>query len=315
MASFSALSLVLAYWSLRSLNMLCETPHAVHRGEPMMAEICVENRKWLLPAIAVRIENSSTPERPAGFIVQAPARRTVALNVSHVFERRGVQVLPPFDLVTVFPFGLLEWRRRFPTACEVVVYPRISPLRAAVVEQMAGRASAVRSPLGTGDEFFSLREYIHGDDIRKIAWRVSARAGKWMIRETAGEGSRHIVIALDTREGSQTPEQTAVFEDTVDMAASLAVTLLNRQYEVSLITPDRSLDGAEGTHQQKRILELLARVQPVRAEDYPGFDGTLAKLANGPDRLLCISAEPERWGAAWNEGRSRVLDPREAIYA
>lgn len=315
LASFLLLSFVLAHWNLRGLRLSCEAPYAVHRGEPMMAGVRVENRKWLMPTFSVRIENHAGLDGAGGYLLHIPARRAAELNISHVFAKRGVQPLPPFHLVTAFPFGLMEYRRRFPVAHEVVVYPRITAVRAAFLEQAAGGSTFARSFTVGGEEFFSLREYLPGDDLRRVAWRVSARMGKWMVREMASEGSRNVIIALDTRVNPRSEEEEERFEECVELAASIAITLLLREYRVSIVTPDARLDEGEGTHHQRRVLELLARVQPVDSRLYPGFDGTLAKISNSPDRLISLSSEPSRWGALVGPGRNSILDPREVIHA
>ena len=54
------------------------------------------------------------------------------------------------------------------------------------------------SPLrGQGLEFDSVREYVLGDDIRNIDWRVTARMGKPHLKLFRQERERHIVICVD----------------------------------------------------------------------------------------------------------------------
>ncbi len=315
LSSFILLSLILARWNLRNIHLSCEAPYAVHRGEPLMAGVRIENRKWLMPTFSVRIENSGDDGGAAGYLLHVPAQRAAELNISHVFARRGVQHLPPFSLVTAFPFGLMEHRRVFMVEHEVVVYPKITAVRASYLEQAAGGNTVARAASSEGDEFFSLREYLPGDDLRRIVWRISARLGKWMVREMSSEGSRNVIIALDTRASFVTPEDEERFEECVELTASIAIMLVMRQYCVSIITPDTRLEPGDGAYHQRRVLELLARVQPVAPSAFTGFDGVIAKICNGPDRLLCLSPDPARWGTQAGSGRQHILDPRELIHA
>ena len=50
---------------------------------------------------------------------------------------------------------------------------------------------------GQGLEFDSVREYVPGDDIRNIDWRVTARMGKPHLKLFRQEHERHIVICVD----------------------------------------------------------------------------------------------------------------------
>lgn len=50
---------------------------------------------------------------------------------------------------------------------------------------------------GQGLEFDSVREYIPGDDIRSIDWRVTARTGSPHLKLFQQERERHIVICVD----------------------------------------------------------------------------------------------------------------------
>jgi uncharacterized protein (DUF58 family) len=54
------------------------------------------------------------------------------------------------------------------------------------------------SPLrGQGLEFDSVREYVPGDDIRNIDWRVTARMGKPHLKLFRQERERHVIICVD----------------------------------------------------------------------------------------------------------------------
>ena len=50
---------------------------------------------------------------------------------------------------------------------------------------------------GQGEEFFSLREYIRGDEPRKIYWKGSARRGELVSKEFTDEVVFKILVAID----------------------------------------------------------------------------------------------------------------------
>lgn len=313
LCSFMLLSWVLCAWTLRGLAIRREHPQAVHRDQSFPVYLRIENTKRVLPAISLRIERADAPGVSLGYVVRVPARRTVELSVELAFKKRGHYTLPAFDLVTTFPFGLMERRRRFADACEITVYPRVVPVRTGAVEKMQGTRHASRTPVADGTEFFSLREYVPGDDMRHIAWRISARLQNWMVREMAHDASRNIALLLDTELAGSDEAAHAQFEDAVELLASLAVSLLNRQYRVAVATPAGHVDLGDGGGHTMRILRFLARVEPGIAGGDLRLDEYAQKCAGLGTVPVLVSSQPERWGQRALGGAVKVLNPREVL--
>ena len=58
-----------------------------------------------------------------------------------------------------------------------------------------------RSPFrGKGLEFEEVREYVHGDDVRNIDWRVTARTGRPHLKMFSEERERSIIICTDVNQ-------------------------------------------------------------------------------------------------------------------
>jgi len=314
---FLVVSLLLSRWSVRGLRAIADAPESVHRGLPFNITLRVENRKWNLPALAVRLEREGEQGRTRAYIQTLLPGRTAVARVSQLVERRGVHRLESFVSVSSFPFGLIESWRPLAVSREVSVYPRVVPLRTTAVEQTSGSRYRTRTASGDGDEYFSIREYLPGDDIRKISWRVSARMGQLMIRELARQNSRYLLFVLDTRvETVPMPEdEDERFEETIDLVASLGTTLLQRQYNIAIETPTGYLEGGEGSGQRKRLLRFLTEVQAVSFEEFPVFDERSCKLDTAMPAVLLVSHDPERWGRRASNAGVRVLDPREVVHA
>lgn len=312
--SFVALSSALAIWSLHGLTMQREAPHAVQRGEPFLVEVKISNGKWITPSIGLRLESAAARSRMIGYVMQTPARRTVALGVTQTLRKRGVHALPPFDLATSFPFGLIEHRRRYSDAAEVVVYPRVTAVRVNLLDRMPGARGVARAADPDGDEFFALREYLPGDDLRRIVWRISARLGVWVVRELTQQHSRDVVFLLDCCVVPSLSEFEDRFEEAVEWTASLAVTLLKRQHRVGIIAQQHTVPLGEGTGQERRALEMLARVQPIPASACESLEKTARRHDTSGARMIGISPNPELWGRMGASQRTAYLDPREIVY-
>jgi uncharacterized protein (DUF58 family) len=193
--------------------------------------------------------------------------------------RRGAVTIGPLVLSVGDPFGLAE--RRLPMAgpARLAVYPRIHPVLAlpasSTREARLGTAQPVRAP--RGDDFFALREYEVGDDLRRVHWRSTARAGDLMLRQDERRVGEVATVLLDTRGGAHRGD---TFERALEVAASVAAALLEDGRRLRFLTTggfDAELDGARarasGSHADGRwaaVLEYLAAVTPD---------------AGGPERL------------------------------
>lgn len=50
---------------------------------------------------------------------------------------------------------------------------------------------------GTGTEFEQYRSYFPGDDLRRVDWKLYARSGRYLVKESATESHLHIRMILD----------------------------------------------------------------------------------------------------------------------
>ncbi|MCK5862522.1 MAG: DUF58 domain-containing protein [Candidatus Hydrogenedentes bacterium] len=305
------LSVLAARWSLRRVTVYREAPYAVCRGESFAYTAHIANRKRFVPALSLRIEQQGNP---SGYVMYVPAGHEAAAAATTCFQKRGVYRLPPCDLVTAFPFGFLELRRRYRDDVEVLVYPRIRPARMNALERASTSQFVPSRIQGEGDEYFALREYIRGDDLRLVVWRVSARLGTWMVREMGVGNTRIITFVLDTRR-VDSPDFEDTFEEIIEITASLMITLLNRQYEVGLLTPTDEIAVGRGAGQEQRILDCMARIVPVESDAHPDFEEQIRRRGNEQSRLVYLSVDPAQWKKGNFVEGVPALDPGDVIYA
>jgi len=308
------LSVVLSRFNSARVRAELEAPGAVYRGEPFKLRVRVENASRLVPALGLRVARLEWVEQSdsTAYVPVLPGRMAVQAPLVERLNHRGVFPLPDIQIESGFPFGFFVRRLTFRSSADVIVFPRIRAVRPGAIRPTAFRHQAPRIVRGEGDEFFSLREYRPGDDVRQIAWRASAKRGVLLVRELARQTSRSVVIALDLAPADAAGTGGDPFEDAIELAASCAITLLNQNYRVALATPGDSAPLGEGAAHGQRLLELLARAQaqpgaPARFE-------WLSDAAVSGSGVLCISCDPGQWGR--HTGRAwRVLHPGEVLRA
>jgi uncharacterized protein (DUF58 family) len=322
-ASFIVMSIAASGFSLRNIHLAREAPAAIYRGTRFSALVRLENRSARLPAISVRAEKARLAESEnhdreeesplVGYVLSLPAGKAAILRTSEIYDRRGVYPLPDIILVTSFPFGLIECRRRISDDSEIVVYPRVLPARTALIEQAEGRADILKTSIGDGDEFFSLREYIPGDDFRRVAWKASARSSTLLVRDLERQTSRFVLFTFDTRWQPDIAGFEDHFESAIEVIASLAFTLLARQYTIALVTSEDNLPEGEGQAQFIKLLEKLARLQPADPSAPNPFEAERSDLRGVTN--LYVSADPAMWGRREETGGVFVINPMEVVRA
>ncbi|MGI6459792.1 MAG: DUF58 domain-containing protein [Candidatus Hydrogenedentales bacterium] len=313
LVSFLVLSLFFSAKNLKGLKVQFDAPSAVHRGDSVAITVRVENHKAVLPTVSLRIELAENPGQSVAYLIKLPAGKAGVAQINAIFPRRGVYPPPPIELVTTFPFGLIETRLRVQGSAEVLVYPRVHSVRPTFLDSVRGTGEIPRRIRGLGDEFFGLRGYQPGDDLRHVAWRASARADELLVKEMAHETSRHVQLVFDARERTAQPDFEELFEEAIELVASLGETLLNRQYRVGFLTAGEQLPSDEGKAQSTRLLEALARLQ-AEPMSLPDPFSQQAHLDDSRAAThIFVSPDPAEWGR--RIGAGHVMRPEEAVYA
>ncbi|MBC8070394.1 MAG: DUF58 domain-containing protein [Deltaproteobacteria bacterium] len=233
----------------------------LHAGEAAAVRVELGNTDPRFDVFSVSVEDDDRGSDAAScapvFAVRIPARATLELPATVTMPSRGRHLLPSAVVATRFPFGLFVKRRDLPAGDPVLVYPRIHEVPAQPsgdphAEQ--GDAPQRRSRVG---EFFALREYREGDDMRRIHWPAFARTGRAFVREHQAEGDRELILELAA---GTTGEHG--FEAAVEQCASAAVAeLAHTGVAVGLrYAGELVLVPATGDEQRRRILDRLAVV-------------------------------------------------------
>jgi uncharacterized protein (DUF58 family) len=196
-------------------------------------------------------------------------------TVSHHYglraTRRGVYQVGPLVAVAGDPLGLIQRETVVAEPFELLVHPRVETVSDRPLTRQFEDPPIrppVSKPFPSGLEFYGMREYVPGDDLRRIVWRASARTGKVMVREAEQGITDRITIMLDTDRGAHSRDGEGLsesFEAGIRVAASLGVRHLREGYEVRAETNGgpltRPLRG--GTHQLV-LLDALARLEQSR---------------------------------------------------
>ncbi len=173
--------------------------------------------------------------------------------------RRGLVRIGPLRALRRDVLGLSQRTTTLAGTDEVLVVPHTITLPFPSVGSSGrlGQHLRMKSWGQTGSEFHSLREYVPGDDIRRINWKASARSTSLIVRETALEGIRRCTVVLDTTESEYAGSS---FEQAVIAAASIIASSSHAGVNTRFATSEIDLRGPDVA---ANTLRWLATVEPT----------------------------------------------------
>jgi uncharacterized protein (DUF58 family) len=275
--------LILLGWDAR---LLCRqtAPH-VERTVPERAILGRD------ATLALRVTNrapqsvqvDAIEELPADLTAQDPvftgirvgAHSTAKLPYTVRPSLRGDRPLGRIVLFQRSPLGFLRRRVTAPEGERLPVYPdtrrflgreALDPRR--IRSELGIRPSRRR---GEGMDFESLREYVVGDDPRRIDWAATARRGRLVTRLYQHEQNHTIVIAVDASRlmGTSCGPRTKL-DHAVDAALALSLAALAHGDRVELVLFDSQVRGhvSPRVHRGELgpLVELLRHAQPRPVE-------------------------------------------------
>ncbi len=226
---------------------------------------------------------------PPGFTVHRLSRRGGA-RLTYPLRPllRGVHDVGPLTAGATDPLGLAEFERTVACPDRLVVLPRVFALHGlpAALGTGEGTSGAALAHQGQGSSDVLVRPYRHGDELRRVHWRSTARHDELMVRLEERPWRAGTTVLLDRRDAAHRGRGAdSSLEFAVSMAASVCAHLLQRGEPVTLLTEDgATLPGPESPGLDP-LLDALAALRPSARADLAGPD-----LPTGTDVVAVLGA-------------------------
>src|SRR5512133_299561 len=194
-------------------------------------------------------------------------RRGRRLSVRYVLARlpRGRYAFEDVRVELTDPFGLESVAVALPAPGALLVYPRLVRLDRLFSEAGAhshdGRRLLLRRH--SGFELHGVREYEHGDSLRRVHWRSTARRGQLMVKELEDAPRDEIAVLLDADASAVIGES---FDIQVRAAGSILDSYVHRGRRAVLVVNSERRDVQQvhsAAADWRRALELLAAAEPT----------------------------------------------------
>ena len=244
-------------------------PPRVHAGSPSRVELTVHNRgRRRTPVLGVR-DPFDGGRRWARFLlsplgVGEQARAAYRLPT----DRRGVYELGPLEVHLTDPFGVAALSSHAAPPTQLTVFPRVDVI--VPLPQTLGHDPHASSDHATsigrgGEDFYALRPYEQGDDLRRVHWPSTAKTDELMIRQDEMPWQGRATVVLDVRRSIHTANS---LEHAVSAAASIVSAAWRQRSLIRLLATDGVDSGfGAGPAHTEAILEHLATIGTNRIGD------------------------------------------------
>lgn len=264
---------------------------AVHDGETTTVTLLVENTT---PRAATRVTIEDDVDR-LGVAVFEVARlkgsETATATYRVTCRPRGVYRVGPTVVRVSDPLGLAETSGQAGPTDRIVVYPAVEELTGFPIvrgQDPAMQASRPEHARRGGEDFYTLREYQQGDDLRRVHWPSSARTDRLMIRQLETPWQSRALVLLDVRSPSY--ESQDAFEKAVSGAATIITHLVGSGFDADLWAGDaETIDAAR----YSSAMERLALVQPDPGIDIEAVAGRIRQKGGG-GALVIVTGVADR---------------------
>jgi uncharacterized protein (DUF58 family) len=285
-------------WSLAGIE--CSVgidKRRVFPGEKLFLKATAENRKILPVWLQVRA--------PVGGLVHGASAETAVTAESGLLWyqkasfrweltalRRGIHPIGPLGITSGDLFGFFPREKEMAETIEVVVYPRLVPLRSLSAPRrdffgIPGAENPVEDPvyiLGT-------RDYQHGRPAKYIHWKATARHHKLQEKIFEPSAQEKMLLVVDVGSFARHGAEEA-FERMLETAASAAVRLAERGCAVGLVTNGRMTGEGSSivsvTRNPRQLTILLEALARVRMEPARGLIDTFRLHLRVPWGASCL---------------------------
>lgn len=196
--------------------------------------------------------------------IKSGERKTVTYEVKPV--KRGEYLFGSVNVYISSRIGLIQRRYTFSSNMNVPVYPSFIQMRKyellAISNQLTTSGIKKIRKTGSNAEFDQVKEYVQGDEYRKINWKATARKNKLMVNQYQDEKSQAVYSVIDMGRVMRMPfDGMSLLDYAINSSLVISNIALLKQDRAGIITFSHKVQStliAERRNTQRhQILEML----------------------------------------------------------
>lgn len=246
MLAFMSVTGVVGMLNIKDLHISLTPPEEIHATLPALFSLHVANRKKWLPSFLLDISCANA----AVLCPILPRASSCTLQMSLLFEKRGMAVIRQVRVSSAFPVNFFIRSWLLPVNCEVLVFPQQTPCVASMPVGAGERRDYGTLPRrGFEGEVERIVEYTGREPLKLIHWKLSARGDEFKVKEFGEPSAEPLLIDPEQLSGG--------LEERVSCAAWL-VWHCSERHPVGLVAGKELIPPQQGKRQARKLLARLA---------------------------------------------------------
>lgn len=231
---------------------------------------------------------------------------------------RGRWPLGPVRVTSTDLLGLVSTRQNLGAPVDVVVRPRVHMLPARSGRAFDSSESVASGARATSPDDAMVRDYVAGDDPRRVHWSSAARRGRLIVRADESSAVAPVTIILDRGvlpmpHSATSPSETG--EWAIECAVSIAIAMLHSGHRTRVVPTNTSVPPTQPylmprspesdahilqsavdlighLNDSERNSAILRTTEQLRRSHEPGelVFAVLGAMSEEPRRAIAISA-------------------------
>ena len=235
---------------------------------------------------------------------------------------RGGFTLGPTTLTSGDPFGIFRVSRKIPAVSNLIVFPMLFPVRDFLSPPglLPGGKAIRRKSIDVTPHASGVRDYVHGDPMKRIHWPTSIRRNQLMVKEFEQDPQAEVWFFLDTHKNVHVSKSGDLYETpplddllllrrrkvklpastleySISITASLVHYFIEQRRSVGLVTASERayevISAERSERQEGKILEALAFLQGESTITLPSL--VSAQIGQMPQGSSAILVTPMPW--------------------
>ena len=185
-----------------------------------------------------------------------------------------------FGIINIFLRGPLNMVIRHITSGEekkIAVYPSYMQMKKyqlmAVTNQLQANGSRRLRKLGSSLEFEQIKEYVQGDDYRRLNWKATARRNSLMVNNYMDERSQQVICLIDKGRSMKMPfEGMTLLDYAINATLVLSNIVLLKQDKSGLLSFGKKIDQYIQPDKKPAQINLIQQTLYMQQTDFTDSD-------------------------------------------
>lgn len=274
MATLVVLMLMYSLIPLGSFEITRNTGEgAMPSGSGLKAELTIR-RKWPFPFLYLTVEDEmeeglrkQLPPHTAKTIFYPTIKKELTFTYVIPEIKRGHYNLFGVHLSTSDMFGLFQKRKFVPLETNILVYPKYHDIQRWTAYEKHESETMLSSQEFIEDmtSIAGAREYVPGDKLTSIDWKVTARTNKLMTKEFEEYIGQNFLIIFNNHIPDHRFATIDAYEKGIELVTSIVMYAYKKQLQIGLWTLGRErrlFELDSGGNHQKKLVTHLSQIVP-----------------------------------------------------